>query len=354
MHELILRGIDSRWRSLLRKADSRVLAFFPYLTGPTALSVLRNVQPSRCEVHTVCSLENFVTGASSLAVLKTLLQDGFHLFHLDRLHAKVIIVSGQAATVGSQNLTSFGRNNLEASVCFSSPSVADSLEASVSQWIACRRQIRLTDIAEIEACMLPLRREFNRLGKKIQTAESSIRASREKRDATLQEVIQMGNLARERLSALASKQSIPREMASDFIKASAFWDHPKAGYMVRSPGDARHVKMSDQGWILDRGNKLLIEKAIQRCARLSLDAVTKLLSGEVVHLETLRAQLGDAIRSSVARYDGKEYNGFYSESLYSIPLGSHSIDVIEFRAEFERRFDLAKVMTKLVESRSEK
>src|SRR5581483_516001 len=103
-----LGSIHRRWRSELRKARERVVVLSPYLTSPMAKSVLECAPRGICEIYTILSLENFATGASSINTLKTLQEHKYAVYELGNLHAKIIIVDGSFASIGSQNLTKKG------------------------------------------------------------------------------------------------------------------------------------------------------------------------------------------------------------------------------------------------------
>jgi phosphatidylserine/phosphatidylglycerophosphate/cardiolipin synthase-like enzyme len=96
--------------------DDKLIILSPYLTSKTAEGILRESQVAECEVYTIFSVHNFISGASSLKTLKCLHERECQLYHLPRLHAKIIISPGRFATIGSQNLTRNGVKNKEASV----------------------------------------------------------------------------------------------------------------------------------------------------------------------------------------------------------------------------------------------
>jgi phosphatidylserine/phosphatidylglycerophosphate/cardiolipin synthase-like enzyme len=59
------------------------------------------------------------------------------LLELPNLHAKLAIVPGVGASIGSQNFTSRGANvNLEATVVLSDPAVVAALRERVAGWLA--------------------------------------------------------------------------------------------------------------------------------------------------------------------------------------------------------------------------
>src|SRR5690606_20384957 len=96
---------------------------------------------SRCEVHTIFEPEVFVTGASSIRTLKRLAVAGIPLFSLTDLHAKVIVVPGQFASIGSQNITAGGTTRLEANVATADAEKVDAIWREVKPWMKERKPI---------------------------------------------------------------------------------------------------------------------------------------------------------------------------------------------------------------------
>lgn len=165
--EYYLRSIDRRWRKELKKASGKILVFSPYLTSTTAESVLKDVKSGSCEIYTRFSVEDFATGSSSLKTLKLLAVRGFKLYKSQKLHAKMIIVPGVFASIGSQNLTSGGMHNREASVVISDPKEVAKIEKMVKNWIVECQPITDEMITEVEELLPPLQRKFKKLQHEI-------------------------------------------------------------------------------------------------------------------------------------------------------------------------------------------
>lgn len=94
------------------------------------------------------------------------MDEGHALFHVDQLHAKLIIVSGQFASVGSQNLTNGGTRNKEASVVLTEAGLVSDIEKSIQPWLKQRSRITPEMLADMKA-LLPQIAEIYR---KAQTA----------------------------------------------------------------------------------------------------------------------------------------------------------------------------------------
>ena len=92
----------------------RVLS--PHMSPVGPPGVLLAAAPSKVVLYTLFQAENFATGASSIGCLQRLTSGGVTAYHLPGLHAKMLLIPGRLLTVGSQNLTSRGTQNLEASL----------------------------------------------------------------------------------------------------------------------------------------------------------------------------------------------------------------------------------------------
>lgn len=146
------RSIDRRWRKELGTDATGVKVFSPYITSNTAESVMAQLNGGGSEIHTRFEAELFAMGASSLSTLKKLAEQGHSLFHLNRLHAKIIIIPGRFVSVGSQNLTRGGTGNKEASVAFNDSAVVTLVEKLIKPWLDQRTPITpqmITDMEEL-------------------------------------------------------------------------------------------------------------------------------------------------------------------------------------------------------------
>ena len=147
-----LKNISRRWHAEIKKLndDDKIIILSPYLTSKTAEGILRDSQFAECEIYTIFSVQNFISGASSLKTLKCLHERGCKLYHLPRLHAKIIISPGRFATIGSQNLTRNGVKNKEASVITFDNNEVKKIEDLLNKWIYQRRYITFEMIQQLE------------------------------------------------------------------------------------------------------------------------------------------------------------------------------------------------------------
>ena len=106
-HKVYARSIVRRLKREVRGCPKHVLFLSPYLTSHTAETVISGATSEDAEIYTTFSAENFAVGASSLRTVRRILESGFDVYHLPRLHAKVVLTN-EFASVGSQNLTAGG------------------------------------------------------------------------------------------------------------------------------------------------------------------------------------------------------------------------------------------------------
>jgi len=186
-----LKNIARRWRREIAAPAGVKYVFSPYLTSRTAESVLSAAGP--CEIHTLFSAELFCSRASSLKTLKTLMSAGHNVFHLPGLHAKIVLVPGAFASIGSQNLTHGGTRNKEASVAFNEPKAVRRVGELIGPWLAERIPVTAEMVTDMEALLegiVPLY-EIARLAavdadKKVCEAESARAAENSRLAAELE------------------------------------------------------------------------------------------------------------------------------------------------------------------------
>src|SRR4051812_12680474 len=118
---LYLQDVAGCWKEEVADANGIVKLFSPFITQEAVDHVFGAEGPLRCEVYTLFRADHFAKGASSLDTLKSLQERGARLFDLAKLHAKILLVPGKFASVGSQNFTGNGRRNKEATITFTSP-----------------------------------------------------------------------------------------------------------------------------------------------------------------------------------------------------------------------------------------
>lgn len=163
------------WRTLARAANSPILMLSPYLTGPLAEQILRAA--GRSKVYTRFEVELFASRASSLVVLERLLEAGHELYHLDALHAKVVIEADKFATIGSQNVTSGGLNNLELNGYCSDIEFVATAHSLIKPWLDKAVPITPQMIEDMKALLPPLEAIYDELYKACTAAQDNINRS---------------------------------------------------------------------------------------------------------------------------------------------------------------------------------
>jgi Sec-independent protein translocase protein TatA len=131
------------------------------VTSKTAEAVLRSAGEHSARVYTVFESQLFASGASQISTLRRLAEQGHRIFHVARLHAKVVLTR-KTATVGSQNLTGGGQHNRETTVVISDAALVKELRAGLRQWLATAERISIERIREMERSIGPVRRAFRK------------------------------------------------------------------------------------------------------------------------------------------------------------------------------------------------
>lgn len=160
------------WKLKGSKATKPIVLLSPYLTGSTAQELLRASAKGR--VYTLFDAELFASRASSLSVLKQLMEAGHQLFHLDGLHAKVVIEPNAFATLGSQNVTSRGARNLELSALYTDMSTVSKVHRKIEPWLKKANPITIEMIADMEALISPLETYYDDFKAACESAQAKI------------------------------------------------------------------------------------------------------------------------------------------------------------------------------------
>lgn len=183
MVEILTSSLTRRWQSgLVGGSPSHI--FSPFVTSNTAERVLDHIEGD-CELYTVFSPDNFVTGASSIGCLRKLAGKGCRIYHVEGLHAKVALGGPEFATIGSQNLTAGGERHKEMNVVLSSAKQVSAIASAVEPWIAERVRVTLEDIELMEKLIRPYRRKFLALTHELEGEEFQIADIQESRAASL-------------------------------------------------------------------------------------------------------------------------------------------------------------------------
>jgi len=356
-----LKNISRRWHTEIKKVDGKVIILSPYLTSKTAEGILRDSKFSECEIYTIFSVHNFISGASSLKTLKCLYDKGCKLYHLPRLHAKIIISPGRFATIGSQNLTRNGVKNKEASVITFDVKEVNKIEELLNQWIPQRKCITSEMIQHLEDKIINLRKKFNLINRELkkeindlqdeiwQDEEERIEIERLNKEAEekrlreeqrLQELKRVQeekrkqeeqrkleakrvqeeqnrkvvNTIRDTLQQLTPHGQIKKELAEEFIRTCAYWDQFPRGDIVNAPKYAKHIKNYRDNWIVYTGNSFSISYAIYNCQQVLLEFLQEIESGKVMSRSQLLEKLELIVKTAVIKSNGDKFINYYNEN----------------------------------------
>ena len=341
MSEVYLRSIDRRWKKELETADGKVTILSPYLTSSTAEAIITKVPSTNCEVYTLFSVENFASGASSVKTLRNLFDAGYALFHLPRLHAKVVLVSGKLATIGSQNLTANGIRNREASLLINSQNEVREIEGALEPWLVERQTISAEMISDIERLLPQVRRLFlssrraaSDLEKKIWSFESTREQQKEEERKRSNRRIQRRNRriaeARTRVTPFVERTNISRELAARFVRESAWSYFNPHRERIPAPRHSKNMYGVDGDWKVEFGNIFLVGRAISRCAQTIDQYLTTIKQGNYCNRDKLVNKLRLDVRGAVATRNGYEYREYYPVEGSDMMFGNQSIGVDDF------------------------
>ena len=368
-----LKSIDRRWKKEVYLATQKVIVLSPYLTPNTADIILNNLDiANNSEIYTVFSVKNFVSGGSSIKTLKLLHERGFNLYHLPRLHAKMLIVPGKFASIGSQNFTKNGVRNKEASIVVCDPTEVDKIHNLVKKWLINKQKISSQMIKSVDNSLLALRRkicpiwresnnlevkiwqdEARRLEKEKVEIEHPIEIKKETKVSKQKEVEsllqkdrqwqQLIDEARNRVIKISEYEKIERSIAENFIANSVYWYDHKCGRPVKAPGHSNNIYGNENNWKIDFGaNTFLISKAILQCQKELMSFLDLSAYGYYSSLIDLRILLESRLRSAVANYNGNEY-----ESPYPLIQDKHRNKFMKFGSQAIKLDDLINEIFKL-------
>jgi len=126
------RSMPGRWKKAIAAAG-RVVAFSPYITNSAATEAMEAKGPA-CELYTVVTFEVYAAGASKIGCLKRLMAAKVRVYHLETLHAKILLIPRKAVTIGSQNMTVGSSGNQESTVIWLDEKAAVEMEKEVESW----------------------------------------------------------------------------------------------------------------------------------------------------------------------------------------------------------------------------
>lgn len=158
------RNVSRRWKAEAAKAKE-IKFFSPYITSSTAETVMLSDVDERF-IYTCFDAENFLRKASSLSTLKKLLLRGCKLFHIENLHAKVMLTDNYMS-IGSQNLTNRGNSNKEVTFCTVDAKSIQYGHNCMHSWTQDAEEISLEMIDKMESLIAPFIKDFEIIRKSM-------------------------------------------------------------------------------------------------------------------------------------------------------------------------------------------
>ncbi|CUK12843.1 phospholipase D-like domain-containing protein [Achromobacter xylosoxidans] len=171
--------VKEAWKRAVLDAEGGLVVFSPFITSNTAEEVL--AAATKAQIHTRFDVKSFASGASSLATLKALSDAGHQIFHVDNLHAKIVLSKGKFVSIGSQNLTKGGTKNREITALFHGPDACHKVEHLVTPWLEKRKHVSPEMIDELEALMGPAAQIFAEAKKRTEALQRRFNASLKQR-----------------------------------------------------------------------------------------------------------------------------------------------------------------------------
>lgn len=256
---VVVGSVVRHWTRSIEAHPRGVVVLSPFVTSSTAETVLRNVGEHSARIYTVFESHLFASGASQISTLRHLAELGHRIFHVPRLHAKVIVTK-KTATVGSQNLTGGGQFNREASVVLRDRRHVGLLRTELQRWLRTAERVTLERIVEMERSIDPLRRAFRKFKEAAEGVDVEVaKRARQQRKAAVEEARRLAEKAerqaaeQERLRRL--RAVLERSERSTWSVGVRLIYDPYVTLMVRTP------KLDDlRAWVMPDGERVWLDK----------------------------------------------------------------------------------------------
>lgn len=230
-----LKNAVRHWIAAVASAPGRTIILSPFVTSPTAGTVIRDAAPSDVEIYTLFDALNFASGASSIRTLRKLAERGCHLYHLPGLHAKLVFVPETWAALGSQNLTRRGTRNKEASTILTEPRVLSKLAKQLEKWMPERVPITLDMILDMEDAVGPLSRTFRQLAKAAASLDAQVHRKAVERQERLHQV-QEERAERKRSEEKARAEAVTSRLRNNIARIALISASREGRVEVKSTG----------------------------------------------------------------------------------------------------------------------
>jgi PLD-like domain len=289
-----------------------------------------------------------VLGADRVQTLIGLQEHGCTLYDLPNLHAKIVLVPGSFASIGSQNVTKRGTLNREATSVFTRTEAVAAIEEAIRPWLDERQPITREMIDEMNAALPPLIEAMRRvqlacnaLDEKWREKErlrAEERLAQERRNAELKAEKQLRSALACKIAVVmmdieSIREQDDYEIARSLIESSAWWlTHPYGPCLAR--GHCDRLKGSSGFWRIEFGsNSLHVSVAIRRSLETLESWLRRKMSQEKVSIAQLRASLVHAVSGSVSHVNGQSYDDYPIKGGY-LRFGGTGIRVGSFVDRF--------------------
>jgi hypothetical protein len=135
---------------------------------------------------------------------------------------------------------------------------------------------------------------------------------------------------RDGLRILGADESVRYEIAHHFVTHTAYWDHPKGGW-VQAPKHAERIVEGPYGWELSFGaNCFLVGLALKNCIIAVSCFLREVEIDERPHYPSLLYDLKQCVRGAVGNHQGERYSGCYPEHGEFMLFGTQGIHLPSF------------------------
>lgn len=119
-----------------------------------------------------------------------------------------------------------------------------------------------------------------------------------------------------------------KQLAKEFIAATAWWHSHSSGRPVRAPKHADRIYESSHGFTVDFGaNSFLAGEALTRCSKEICNYLKLIENGQKPDTSELKTRIQKHIQGAVSNYDGIEYEVYYPVTGSDMMFGVQSIDI---------------------------
>ena len=323
-----------RWMLDLTAEADEILAASPYVTEGR---LFKKCDPKRAHLYTAFTALSFISGASSLRILKELLSKGVAIYNVDFLHAKVVMINGEHFSLGSQNLTVRGRRtNVEASFVGGGDTPPLEVIKFFEKIHKAARLITEQDIVEMENLIGLWIKKFKGIDQAAASIDVAVAEARRMREQE-----RLRELARQKALAEARKQHQQDQMRRAITKASNLFDKSRNSRRIVATVK-RLENVSSDGWTSTSTKSLVPEGKGDFVDLISTSgALPRRLSRYLmINLDNGKLAYARLARSRIT---------YFASGLSPAEKFSFQSHTFKVRIQFERDLELLKARNVVVE-----